>query len=239
MGDYTATCQGPNWASNILGFLEEPALDEQIRTCMMYNKHACDDCEHADTGAPIRRTPTVYLCPSAQSMSILFGSKDPVVDGLGGYINGSDSVAGLENLAKGNYAANFGRDSYVNSAVPGMSGMAGVDYDERNAGLFEVVPLASSALTGTALQKGVFKMARQKGIKLREVSDGASKTLMISEVQIWDTYKDVRGVWSCAAPGASSFLAKTGPNATMPDTTIGCDPSIPGIDRLKLRREPD
>jgi hypothetical protein len=165
-------------------------------------------------------------------MSILFGSKDPAVDGLGGAINGSDSVAGLENLAKGNYAANFGKDSYVNSATPGMAGMAGIAYDQRNAGLFEVVPMPMPPATASSAQKGIFKMARQRGVKPQLVTDGTSKTLMISEVQIWDTYKDVRGVWSCAAPGASSFLAKTGPNSASPDTTIGCDSAIPANDPL-------
>jgi prepilin-type N-terminal cleavage/methylation domain-containing protein len=242
MGDYTATCQGPNWASNILGFVGEPYLDERIRACMIYNKHACDDCEHDDagsadetpgTGAAIRRTPVIYLCPSAQGASILFGSKEPAVDGLGGSINGSDSVAGLENVAKGNYAANFGRDSYVNSAVPAMAGLPGVSYDQRNAGLFEVVAIAVPIVGGRANEKGTFKIARGTGVKLRDIGDGLSNTLMISEVQIWDTYKDVRGVWSCAAPGASSFLAKTGPNSPLPDVTIGCDSTIPPSDPMR------
>jgi prepilin-type N-terminal cleavage/methylation domain-containing protein len=233
MGDYMATCQGPNWAANILDFLGEDSLEDMIRTCMISNKHCCDDCEHADVGAPIRRTPRGYICPSAESMSILFGSQDPAVDGLGGTIGGSGSVAGLENLAKGNYAANFGKDSYVNSAVSAMAGMPGVNYDRTNAGLFEVVPMPLPPTAASAAQKGEFKMARQFGVKLPDVTDGLSTTLMISEVQIWDSYRDVRGVWSCAAPGASTFLAKTGPNSAMSDTTIGCDPSIPANDPMK------
>jgi prepilin-type N-terminal cleavage/methylation domain-containing protein len=241
MGDYLATCQGPNWASTIFAYLEEPYFDERIRACLRYNKHACDDCEHDDAGSPdgtpgtggvTRRTPTCYLCPSAQTMSILFGSKGPAVDGLGGYFNGSDSVAGLENLAKGNYAANFGKDSYVNSAVPAMKGVAGVAYDKRNAGLFEVPLIALGQGSGSSAQKGIFKLATHSGVRLPEVTDGLSQTLMISEVQIWDTWKDVRGVWCCAAPGASSFLAKTAPNSSSPDVTIGCDSSIPAGDPL-------
>jgi prepilin-type N-terminal cleavage/methylation domain-containing protein len=239
MGDYMATCQGPCWAANILDFLGETALDQRIQACVMYNKHVCDDCEHDDAGSPnktpgygaaTRRAISVYLCPSAASPTVLFGSKGPAVDGFGGDVGGSESVAGLENVAKGNYAANFGRDSYVNSAVPGMAGMAGVAYDKRNAGLFEVVPIP---LPSSGSQKGLFKMARQHGVKPQEVTDGMSKTLMISEVLIWDTWKDVRGVWSCAAPGASTFLTKTGPNSSMSDTTIGCDSSIPGGDPMK------
>lgn len=50
MGDYLATCQGPNWASNIFDFLGEKFLNDQIWTCAMYNKHICDDCEHDDAG---------------------------------------------------------------------------------------------------------------------------------------------------------------------------------------------
>ncbi|HEY1601043.1 MAG TPA: DUF1559 domain-containing protein [Pirellulales bacterium] len=233
MADYTATCQGPNWASNILDFLGEGALQDLISNCVLTNKHACDDCEHADAGAPIRRTPSEYVCPSAQNMSILFGSQDPAVDGLGGTVGGSGSVAGLENLAKGNYAANFGQDSYVNSAVPSMAGMPGVTYDKQNAGLFEVANIALSPAAASSAEKGNFKMARQSGVKPQEVTDGLSTTLMISEVQIWDSYRDVRGVWSCAAPGASAFLTKTGPNSAMPDTTIGCDPAISAGDPLR------
>lgn len=239
MGDYFATCQGPNWAANILDFLGEVALDERIRACVQYNKHVCDDCEHDDAGTPdkspgygaaTRRTLSAYLCPSDVSPSVLFASKGPAVDGYGGDVDGSETIAGLENLAKGNYAANFGKDSYVNSGVPGMAGMAGVNYEKRNAGLFEVVPIS---LPSGGSQKGLFKMARQHGVRPQEVTDGASKTLMLSEVLIWDTWRDVRGVWACASPGASTFLAKTGPNSSLPDTTLGCDPSIPGNDPMK------
>ena len=242
MGDYTATCQGPNWASNIFDFLELPYFADRIRSCMIYNKHACDDCEHDDaggapgTGASTRRTPYVYICPSAQSMTILFGSKGSPVDGLGGYIDGSDSVAGLENVAKGNYAANFGRDTYVNSAVPVMAGMPGVLYNHRNAGLFEVVPISLAHSTGSSAEKGKFKMAWQRGVRLSDVTDGTSNTLMISEVKGRDTWRDVRGVWSCAAPGASTFTAKTPPNSSLPDTTIGCDSSIPAGDPMKCEQ---
>jgi prepilin-type processing-associated H-X9-DG protein len=239
MGDYFATCQGPNWVANMLGFLGEEALDERMRACVLYNKHVCDDCEHDDAGSPngvtgfgasTRRTLAVLLCPSAANPTMLFGTKGAAVEGLGGSVDGSDSVAGLENVAKGNYVANFGKDSYVNAAVPGMAGMAGVAYDKRNAGLFEVVPIS---LPGDGNQKGLFKMARDRGVKPQEVTDGLSKTLMLSEVQIWDTWRDVRGVWSCAAPGASTFMTKTGPNSSSPDVTIGCDSSIPAGNPLK------
>src|SRR5262245_60952943 len=85
MGDYLATCQGPNWAANIFDFLGEVDLNSRIWACVKYNKHVCDDCEHdgagtpsktPGTGAATRHTVGAYICPSATSMSILFGSKD-------------------------------------------------------------------------------------------------------------------------------------------------------------------
>ena len=73
-----------------------------------------------------------------------------------------------------------------------------------------------------------------QGIPTLKIKDGTSKTIVISEVLAWDgtregakVSEDIRGVWSSASMGASTYTHKFGPNSTMPDRVNACDRSIP------------
>lgn len=56
-------------------------------------------------------------------------------------------------------------------------------------------------------------MGNRWGVNDAMISDGASNTLAISEVLGYDSEQDARGVWVMAAPGSSTFTARTRPNA--------------------------
>ena len=144
-----------------------------------------------------------FLCPSAPQMTL-----DKRIDDY-------DHDA---YIAKGNYAANWGMEDY---------------YSWRNRkthGAFGVVSLFRE---GLVLQEhhpslaGAFKMGYGNGTNLALVRDGASKTVMISEVIGYDSSRDGRGGWILNAMGSSIFTAKYPPNSIGTDLLPMCERTIP------------
>ena len=77
---------------------------------------------------------------------------------------------------------------------------------------------------------GAWKFGRGKGVKVRKIKDGTSKTMVASEVLSWDGSasdrnfsEDIRGVWTCPSMGASTYSHMWGPNAVGKDPTSGAD----------------
>jgi prepilin-type N-terminal cleavage/methylation domain-containing protein len=235
-----AFCEGPNWASNIFAYLEEPALAEWVFECMESHSSAADDLEHGgsyrDRLAPGNvgtYTPKFYLCPSAEIM------KKP----LGG---GGDDWGHDPWLAKGNYAACFGAGTYE-FACPAVDVRAREIDEERE---WERVPYRGAfqvnMLRGweEAPQRdnadrlfGIWKMGWGQGTRLHDIRDGAAKTLAISEVIAYDSRNDARGAWVVHVPGSSLFTALTGPNSDEPDRISVCENRIPRSDPLYCRRD--
>ncbi len=199
-----AVCQGPNWLSNILVQMEERALAMALIPCQEREMNACDDCEHVSTSISPRLTdvgrdvPGSYLCPSADRMRI------PL------------NTYALEALAKGNYAANFGADTYMSFQ------------SKATAGPFGVVMVGVGLTTeGDARCPGRYKMGHGRGVRIKQMTDGASKTMLASEVVGFDSARDGRGTWTSTAMGASVFTARTAPNAPEKDAIPMCDTTIP------------
>jgi hypothetical protein len=69
-------------------------------------------------------------------------------------------------------------------------------------------------------------MGLGKGTKIKNITDGASHTLMVSEVIGWNTAFDGRGTWLLNSMGGSNFTAKTTPNSTTNDLIPICDSNI-------------
>ena len=80
-----------------------------------------------------------------------------------------------------------------------------------------------------------------RGNKVSKVRDGMSKTVMLSEVLVWNQTNetggsvdptvppgndDWRGAWMIPSVGASAFTAKFGPNASDPDVIPACGTGI-------------
>lgn len=64
-------------------------------------------------------------------------------------------------------------------------------------------------------------MGANRAVKIRQVKDGASKTIMVAELRAGLAEADRRGVWAMSAPGASSIWAHSsddskGPNSCAP-----------------------
>jgi prepilin-type N-terminal cleavage/methylation domain-containing protein len=97
------------------------------------------------------------------------------------------------NWARANYAASAGR-AFVHEST-GFSG--------RTTGLGDLYWKDNC-------QRGV--MGPNNAVKLRRVSDGTSKTIMLGEIRTGITENDARGVWAMGHAGAS-LLAKYGANS--------------------------
>jgi prepilin-type N-terminal cleavage/methylation domain-containing protein len=223
-------CCGPNWASLILGQMEEPQMFDFVVDCMRHQWSGIDDCQH-EIGRVGETTPTFMLCPSAKVMEQWH----------------TDGATSLENMAKGNYAACWGGGGtrrpeyladYMAWANPLTAGLFGVNMikDWR-------IRVGTHQAEGSNEIKGKWKLGLGQGHKVGDVPDGLSKTYAISEVLGWDDPRDIRGVWAGSTPGASIFVGRWGPNASgaeeKQDHIIGCDPRIPDGNPLKCTRSRD
>ncbi|MBN2021851.1 MAG: DUF1559 domain-containing protein [Pirellulales bacterium] len=204
-----AYCQGPNWALNILADLEQKKIWDYVLKVMEYEANAGDDMEH-EPGAVGTDQLHVYLCPSAPEMTIPL---DTYSHDLGDYGGG---------LVKGNYAACFGGNHYLDYVE---SGSVWVN-DPKTAGAFGLVMLRGWEKVvqqeSHSSMRGTWKMGNDQGVKVDEITDGTSHTILASEVIGYDSSKDGRGVWVLGAMGSSSFTTKYPPNSTTPDRIPMC-----------------
>lgn len=201
-----AYCQGPNWATTILPNLEQAVLYDSVMTCMETQPNACDDCEHQLNNVG-RGTLSFYQCPSAEKMTTLLNDYS------------------LESLAKGNYAANFGADTYLSFQTPGKAGPFGV---VMVSGWEKVTQSEAHAS-----MNGKWKAGPDQGTTIGEIRDGTSNTILASEVLGYNSATDGRGVWTSTTMGGSVFTARTGPNSPTNDHIAICDESIPTSNILR------
>ena len=215
-------CQGPVWTLNILAELEETVLSDFLSECMEAESVSmvADDLEHCESGGDsgprnfVRFTPpSVYLCPSADEMTIRI-----------------DTFNHDCCTSKGNYVGCWGSDGYL-GYDPGLALPSGIN-SKRGAFTMNMIrgwqdPLASRTMGKSRLGLG-------QGTKFAQISDGTSSTLMVSEVLGFESSRDGRGGWALQSMGATSFTAKWEPNAT----GVGVDPetgqSMPKMDRIAL-----
>ncbi|MFC1757686.1 DUF1559 domain-containing protein, partial [Planctomycetota bacterium] len=189
---------------------------------------ACDDCEY-ESGVG-RVTPTYMRCPSAPLSSKLHDSRTSM----------------LERLSKGNYAACLGSEHYRTS----IEGNKTIELERDDA--FQVGVMTIKMIQGyeelpvdlrhSGLM-GKWKFAHGQGTKMKEITDGLAKTIVLCEVLTWDGAsneprfsKDIRGVWTSASMGASTYSHKFGPNATVNDHINACEADIPDTSALRCEQ---
>lgn len=223
-----AFCEGPNWASNIFAQIEEVKYADWVFECMKTHASAADDLEHGGNhrnkdaaGNVGTRTPQFYICPSAPIMTMTLG--------------GGDDWGHDPWLAKGNYAACFGDDTYE-AACPAIDRSnlvidSPVDKERRpHRGAFQVVMLKgwedAPQRDNADGSYGIWKMGWGQGTKPRQIRDGLGKTMALSEVLGYDSKTDARGAWAIHVPGSSLFMARTLPNALEHDRISVCENRI-------------
>lgn len=100
----------------------------------------------------------------------------------------STSAKEGDNWARGNYAANASLAAYyANTSTP-------------HAGAGTKMPLSYSRWT-----RGIMGANLSMGIS--EIHDGASNTILLSEVRVGLTAEDSRGAWALSHPGSSALWA--------------------------------
>ncbi|MCA9148966.1 MAG: DUF1559 domain-containing protein [Planctomycetales bacterium] len=209
-------CMGPNWASQILGFIDEQQRYSALAYCMHSQWHAADDCPEMD-GELGRVTPSFMICPSAPGIPKVHTS----------------AATGFDRLSKGHYAACLGSQHY-RTAIVGSRDVQHNRDDKLKIGAMNAVLIENFEELREKERKGLiageWKLGNQIGTKLNKIPS-SSKTILISEVRTWDgpaaDSVDIRGVWTSASMGASTYTHKYGPNSTQPDAINGCDKSIP------------
>lgn len=121
------------------------------------------------------------------------------------YYQGAISPHG-GNWARGNYAANAG-GAYL------LKGCAATDLDKCAYN-------AESEGWKSNKRRGV--MGPNVSVRIRQIEDGTSKTILIGEIRAGITEKDARGVWAMGHAGASLLAMfgsegdANGPNACYP-----------------------
>ena len=214
-------CAGPNWAGQILGQIEEVDLDRFLSKCMEHQWQAADDCEH-ELGAVGRYTPEFMICPSAPQAIKLHES----------------GTTAFEKLSKGNYAACLGSGTYFQSIDNNPNVDERLEPPEKllrgviTVGMIPGWKKVNQRENDQSIA-GQWKYGRGKGVKTRKISDGTSKTIVISEVLTVDGSgrgqfaNDIRGTWVVASMGASTYSHFTTPNSTQPDVINSCERRLP------------
>ncbi len=209
-------CYGPNWAAQLLNYLEEGAAANLAAEALKNFPEDADEANPMDNwdlkrgefggfGARIHKS---FLCPSSASESeqLLYNDEDEGTSGMG-----------LAFLSKTNRVACFGSGT-MQDATPVRT---------PATALFPNIKPQNSGLFGIELIKK-FPVASRvgKGIRVAKATDGLSKTVMLSEVLVWkETNKtedtgsasysgndDWRGTWMIPSMGASAFSGFYPPN---------------------------
>ncbi len=233
-GSTRAECYGPNWAVQLLGYLEEGSLENFAEAALKlfpeesYEANPPDnwDFKRKDYGGIGARVISIFLCPSAGTLTENFYNdfddtgvyNDKGSDGP--YVKGSMA---LGHLTKANYVACFGGNTMLN-AVPDNSRFP-KNPKPNLSGIFGLVRIAKYP-PGARLGRGT------TAVKVR---DGLSKTVLLSEVLTWDEQDpdaigdegaigndDWRGVWMIPSAGASAFMGRYPPNSAQPDVIPAC-----------------
>ncbi len=207
-------CQGPNWLSNIMPQVEQVAMNDKLLGCLDNECSSSDDCDRDKVGAYWRDfgdlTFSFMLCPSTEA------------------IETEMNAWGLENLDKGNYAANFGADTYLSYDKTRGT------IDNSTAGPFGVIiPPGTNGrkqVSNDPSLRGRWKAGWGAGTRIVDVTDGTANTVFISELLGYDDETDGRGTWVWGGMGGSTFTAKYPPNSTTNDVIPACCTTIPAGD---------
>jgi prepilin-type N-terminal cleavage/methylation domain-containing protein len=172
---------GPNWIVKILPYLESQSIYDSFDPASMkapYTVGINDNGSVRNVNARGAVIP-VLLCPSDGFNQIRFQGGATLGDGW----------------ARTNYAASAGRQFlYGNPTASGETHMAG--------------PLSMAwsgkdlATTSNSMcMRGV--MGPNASVKLKQITDGTTRTIMLGEIRTGLTEKDGRGVWGLGHAGAS------------------------------------
>jgi type II secretory pathway pseudopilin PulG len=234
---------GPNWMIRILPYLEQQTIYDRFDLKWPINgkngwtapTDPKDLRNHEARGASIG----VLLCPSDPYNQILYAGK------IGPH---------GDNWARGNYAGNSGHNYIGDGGCSRYNGdNDGYSACHRGPDTTGSVPAEDGWWSD--MRRGV--MGLNTSVRIAEITDGTTKTIMIGEVRAGISDKDARGVWAMGHAG-SSLLARygsagdaNGPNVCFPsaddvysdmcgtslarDECMACDSSGGDADQATVR----
>jgi prepilin-type N-terminal cleavage/methylation domain-containing protein/prepilin-type processing-associated H-X9-DG protein len=175
---------GPNWIIKVLPYLEEQGLYDAFDPVSMkapYSTGINQPGAGNRNVAPRAAMIPVLLCPSDPFNRVLFN--DPTTSAFG-------DAATSQGWGRNDYAANAGRpELYGDPNSTTQKYLAGPNsISWSKAGVFPCT-------------RGV--MGPNAAVKLKQITDGTSKTMMLGEIRAGITEKDARGVWAIGHAGAS------------------------------------
>ena len=117
---------------------------------------------------------------------------------------------GLENLSKGNYAACLGSEHY-RTAIESKTLVPHEGDDSLQIGAMSIVLIPDYKRkvrdTRNGTMRGMWKLGHGWGVKSKQIKDGTSRTIVLSEVLSWDGEsqdarfsEDVRGACGRVQP---------------------------------------
>ena len=183
-------CCWGTWQVGVLPFMEQTSLFQ------LYTNYGGADpgprYSHANN-RPVTssRIPTL-TCPSDVPNAPLGGS------------------ATLQPITSHNYAVNYGNTSFFQTDLNGVR-FAGAPFRAYNGSTSDDGPV-------NAAQAATWTRVYGRPVKIGEISDGLSNTLMVAEI-LQGRRSDLRGFtwWG----GASGFVTSMPPNSTLPDVITG------------------
>jgi prepilin-type N-terminal cleavage/methylation domain-containing protein len=164
---------GPNWIIEILPYLEEQALYDKFELNLPINNNTSSARNREARGRQI----PVLMCPSDPNNQVLYvGTYGPALTMQHG-----------DNWARTNYAGNAGRADIWPDGPDR-------DNDRYMTG-------ADSAGWLDDCKRGV--MGPNASVKLGQITDGTTNTIMIGEIRAGLTENDARGIWAMGHAGPS------------------------------------
>jgi prepilin-type N-terminal cleavage/methylation domain-containing protein/prepilin-type processing-associated H-X9-DG protein len=166
---------GPNWIIKILPYLENQALYDTFDFTVSIAQAGANNRNITARGTPI----SVLLCPSDGFNQVKFDS--------GAFLG--------DNWARTNYAGNTGRELlYGDPTSTADNHMAG-PLSKAWSGNKITDPSSAACMRGA--------MGPNAALKLRQITDGTAKTIMLGEIRAGITSHDSRGVWALGHAGPS------------------------------------
>ncbi|MBX3435522.1 MAG: DUF1559 domain-containing protein [Pirellulales bacterium] len=194
---------GPNWIIHSLPYLEQQATYDAFNLKLPINNDGAG-VSTSDTRNRAARGTTipVLLCPTDSYNQTPYAGK---------------IVFHGDNWARGNYAGNTG-GNFIGGG--GCSPRTGETIPACTKGPEAGGSLPADDGWSNDLRRGV--MGLNIAVRIAEIADGTTKTIMIGEIRAGISDKDSRGVWAMGHAGASlvsiygSGGDANGPNACYP-----------------------
>ena len=219
-GDPNGTCLdftkpfGPNWAVNVLPYIEQNALYNQANVQSFPGVPYVANSDTPPTGVNMSWTNIVatnvktYLCPSDDRNTIPYNDPGP-----------SDSPAANTGVpaiwARGNYGVTAGYDDWDHVA-------AGADFTSASGRVVtQLIRQQTGNPNATIVSSPV--MSCNFGSKLLAITDGTSNTIMVAELRAGIDPLDPRGVWALGFPSSSIVNGGRDYYNTTPNNNLGDD----------------